>query len=465
VKPNAAIALGAALLLAACNTTAPDAAKDGGGNPVGKLFSGLFDNKKDPAIPGMPAASTGIALTEPVKTDPEPGHGGGAGKASTAQPPSTGPRASQEEIKSMLIRTDPAACSATADASMEDTLAIYGKLAYGIGADLLGTRVQDNNAALQAKLDELKPAMRTLARNTNWMPHATERLFGNQIYAYNKFDAYVPRRGAQKKLVEQVIAPLFEDFKRYAHDDLKSEFDFELRLYQHESTTPSMIAGGILLVPSGMLNALSAVEKPELLIAFMFAHEFSHALRRHKTKMLQMSLVDSMMLAGEFKQIVNTERGSLGRLKGDVSKLFHFTDTSAKSLIAQSCRAHNWLPLMEQGQEFEADVCGALLLHRIGQVRQQVYRPVDGYAQYLKSGLAGPAAANSKTIKPVATKAAGGETGSCFVSADHPNSDDRMSNLQSYSVTLERDAVSQPTDKARDSTKPPQQVDRKKRQR
>jgi len=352
--------------------------------------------------------------------------------AQAAKQVSTGPQASPDEIKAMLIRADPNACSATSDASFADTFLTYGKLFAGITGDLVNSRLQGGELALQAKLDEIKPALRELARNTNWMPPSVERLLGEQVVAYNKLEDYKPAR-RQRKLIDETLQPIFDEFSRYAREDLKSDFQFEMRLFQSPETAPQMIAGGILLVPSGMINALEAMPQPEPVVAFLFSHEFSHALRRHKTKKLQMSLVDSMMLAGEFRKIFDTQASGANAVKGNFIEMFKFTSGNVGSLIKQTCKAKSWLPLMEQGQEFEADVCGALLLQHLGDARKKVYRPVDGYLAYMKSGLSQAAEAGKSTPGKAATG-----FDRCFITADHPPAADRLQNLQSYSMALDQ---------------------------
>lgn len=354
--------------------------------------------------------------------------------AQAAKQVSTGPRASPEEIKSMLIRADPNACSATSDASFADTFLTYGKLFAGITSELVNSRVQGGDVALQSKLDEIKPALRELARNTNWMPPSVERLLGEQVVAYNKLQEYKPPR-RHKKLMDELVQPIFDEFSRYAREDLKSDFQFEMRVFQSAETAPQMIAGGILLVPSGMLSALEAMPQSEQVVAFLFSHEFSHALRRHKTKKLQMSLVDSMMLAGEFRKIYHTQTQGAPASKGSGNfiEMFKFTAGNVGSLINQTCKAKSWFPLMEQGQEFEADVCGALLLERLSDARKKLYRPVDGYQAYIKSGLAPVVEADKLSTG----KSAKG-IDRCFITADHPPAEDRLQNLQTYSMTLDQ---------------------------
>jgi predicted Zn-dependent protease len=162
---------------------------------------------------------------------------------------------------------------------------------------------------------------------------------------------------------------------------------------------------------------MQRVKDPEQAVAFMLAHEFSHVLRRHKTKLVQLSLVDSITLAKEYKQLYNAGASSLAAAS-DPAQLLRFTDQNVKSLMDQTCKSRSWLPNLEQNQEYEADVCGALLLNKLSVARQTPYDAVKGYASYLDNGLATP-------VPPEREH-------QCVVQASHPAPAQRMDNLQAY---------------------------------
>ena len=106
-------------------------------------------------------------------------------------------------------------------------------------------------------------------------------------------------------------------------------------------------AEGIILVPSGLFSAMQRVKDPEQVVAFMLAHAFSHVLRRHKTKLVQLSLVDSITIAKEYKQLYNAGASSLAAAS-DPTQLLRFTDNNVKSLMDQAYKSRNWLPNLEQ---------------------------------------------------------------------------------------------------------------------
>lgn len=151
----------------------------------------------------------------------------------------------------------------------------------------------------------------------------------------------------------------------------------------------------------------------------MLAHEFSHVLRRHKTKMVQMSLVDAITTASEYKKLYNFNASNMAAVS-DPTQLLRFTQENVKSLMDQTCKARNWLPNMEQNQEFEADVCGALLLMKLSAVHNRQFDAVKGYAAYLSGGQASQVTSERDH--------------QCVVQASHPTPEKRMENLKAYAV-------------------------------
>lgn len=341
-----------------------------------------------------------------------------AGAPAAARPLAPPLAVSADEVKAMIIRSDPKACSATSDATLSEVFATYAKIGLAFGSKLAVSKLT-KDAELQKSLDEFKPLLRELSRNTTWMPVAAERLIGDQIYSYNKLEPYVPP-ARLKPLLDEIIQPMFAELQRYAAEELKSPLKFELRVVKLDSAkAPSVMAGGLVLIPSGMLSAMRSMPERDSVIAFMMAHEFSHALRRHTTKMAQLSLVDSMTIASEYKKIANTAGNSWSSVK-DLGQMFSFTTENARSLVQLTCGSRDWFSTMEQNQEYEADVCASMLLKRLGDRAGKPYSAVDGYSRYLKAGLSVTAEAK--------------DDGMCVVRGTHPDPEERLQNLKAYAT-------------------------------
>lgn len=366
-----------------------------------------------PSMSSLPSLS-GLMPTKTAEQE-------AADNAADAQKPVSKPFTTRpDEVKAMLIRSDPKACSATSDATLAETTALYAKIGLTMGSTLL---INDgfDEARLQAGLNKFKPYLRELSRNTNWLPQSAERLVGERLYTINELKPFVPP-ARQRPLLDKTIRPIFDQLVAFARDDLQSPVSFDLRVVRDDqSTAPAAIAGGIILVPSGLFSAMQRVKDPEQVVAFMLAHEFSHVLRRHKTKLVQLSLVDSITMAKEYKQLYNAGASGLAAAS-DPAQLLRFTDDNVKSLMDQTCKSRNWLPNLEQNQEYEADVCGALLLKKLSVARKTPFDAVQGYASYLANGLASP-------VPPERDH-------QCVVQASHPAPAQRMDNLQAYAPTV-----------------------------
>jgi len=376
-------------------------------------------------LASLPSLGLPDGLFKPTTLSPEASSPSGSGtplKPLKPLKPITPPfTLKPDEVKAMLIRADPKACSATSDASGSEIAATYAQIGVLFATKLAVSRVS-NDAELQRSLDEFRPYLRELSRNTTWLPASAERMIGEQLYASNGLQPYTPP-ARHKALLDNTIQPIFNELVRFARDDLKSPVAFELRVVRDDAgTSPSAIAGGIVIVPSGMFSAMSRVKQPDQVIAFMLAHEFSHVLRRHKTKMVQMSLVDAVTMAGQYRKLAAESKSGFASVRG-IEQQFSFTKENVASLMEQTCKSRNWLPNMEQNQEFEADVCGALLLSKLGAAQRTPYSAATGYAGYLSAGLAA-------TVPPP------GDDAICPVVSSHPQPDQRMENLNAYAPAL-----------------------------
>jgi predicted Zn-dependent protease len=339
------------------------------------------------------------------------------------QPTKAGPTSSavsKDEVAKMLIHSDPKVCHATTDASYGEIATTYAKIGVSY-APTLANAATMSDAQLQRTLDEFRPHLRELSSKTAWLPMDAERLVGDRVYEYNKMELWTPP-SRQRKLLNETITPMFNELKRYSAEEVKSPLPFEMRVVRADDIkAPMAIAGGIVLIPSGLFSAMSSVQDPAPIIAFMMAHEFAHSLRRHTTKLVQLSLVESMTKAKEYRKLAKSTRTGFGSLRG-MDQMVSFSSENVGSLMTQVCESRNWYPSMEQNQENEADVCGILLLNRLGTSTGRRFNALDGYLGYLNAGLA--------------TQVPPGEAGGCTVKTSHPSPDERAQNLRSYSSTL-----------------------------
>ena len=371
------------------------------------------------------ANTTGARRDGGAGSSPAPRNAaGGSGTGSTdtaAAAASNGTAISRDEVMSMLTRSDPKACTVTTDATFGETVSIYGRIGLGQVQTLARAAVV-SDAELQSALDALRPLLRELSRRTNWLPMDAEKMIGEQLFERTGLKPWTPP-ARQRRLLDETIMPMFNELKRYAAEEVKSPLPFELRVVNDDvSKTPQATAGGIVLIPRAMLSSLSTVKDPKPIVAFMLAHEFSHSLRRHKTKLTQQSLVDSITKIKEYRKLAREAKAGFGALTS-IDQLISFSASNVTSLMNEVCTARNWIPNLEQEQESEADVCGSLLLHRLGEASGKRYSALDGYRAYIAAKLADDAPAAQRK-------------GICTVKTTHPSTEDREKNLREYSSAL-----------------------------
>lgn len=334
---------------------------------------------------------------------------------------------SPEEVQKLLLRSNPDACSATSDASYGEMAEIYSQLVANFAGMYLANRIKPDGE-LKKQMREFKPLFRELSRNTNWMPQSVERMVGEAYFKHHQYVEYTPPTRAKKeiRLIEEVVKPAFESMKKFAKEEVRSDTEFELHIVQDVSNTkPAMLAGGLLIVPSGMLTALRDSPQADQIIAFMISHEFSHALRRHMTKMTQLRLVDSITALNQFKELVGSTRSGFDRLKNPF-EMFKFSSESVASMVNHTCKTADAFKVIEHNQEFEADVCGALLLKQFSESSKRDYSAVRGFSAYLR------------TPSLLSVPSTGGD--SCLAYPSHPASKERLQKLTSYEVKLDLSA-------------------------
>jgi hypothetical protein len=371
----------------------------------------------DPEDPAVTAASSGAAI-------PSPGMRKGSPPAGSGRPQQAESLLAYDPKVGIMdiTRADGSACRAPSDVGMLGTTANFAKLSARLYATGLLKQVGTPGVSdldLQRSLDEIRPILKQISLHTVWLPLASERYAGEALYARRKSLEYQPS-SRDARVVDQDILPMFEELKRLAAEELKSDLPFDLRLINDTSArSPQVLSGGIVLIPSGMIQRLRVTKDRRQILGFMLAHEFSHALRRHYTKMLQGNLVDTWTTASEFKQVVRKDAGAFKTISsGNLGALFDTGKANMERLVTSQCQARNWYSTMDQRQELEADVCGALLLHRLAASTGETINPAAAWASYVEQGFA---------VQPEATQA-----GSCDVAPSHPDAESRGQNLEQY---------------------------------
>ena len=341
-----------------------------------------------------------------------------------------------------------------ADGGLLSNVMLMGQLALTLGvqgwAESMKTKTD-----LQPQLDKIRPALRELSKRVVWLPQPAESLIGAQLLRIAPRPPYSPANDKQKKFVSGVMAPIFRALQGYAVDELKTPMRFRMQLFLDDAQqSPEMVAGGTLLVPSGMVKTLAGRGRDsDQVVAFMFAHEFSHALRRHLTKSTQTRLVDGLLMANVFKTSFQGFPNSLDAAN-NLGQVFDLSRQTVTAAVAAVCAADQWFSDFDQKQELEADVCGALLLSKLPR-GTSAERPAGAATALGRAGVVGAAAATGATgtaggydaleglrqyraiMKSMPPPAAAANR-LCVVRASHPDTAEREKNLADYQSRLTR---------------------------
>lgn len=396
-------------MLAGCITT----------DPLKSTGSGIYQTLLNAA--NLSPAKTETASGQPLRPDPE------------------GPRPSFDAEKASfdLTKTDGTACSAVSDGGILGNLAAVSRIGVNFAAIYAANNL--SNGTYQAQLDEIKPAFKELSRNVLWLPVEAETLLGDAFFRISKYQPAPPPRGTTNRKIVNDIRQVFDQMVSYAREELKSPLTFRATFVTRDKdASMQMLPGGHLIVPENVIILLSQ-EKDEAvrseIIHYMVAHEMSHALRRHYTKMAQVNLVDGILIADRLKSMLVQRSSTMDAFRGPESlgRMIDFSASTIDTLVGEVCATQRWMNQLEQSQEHEADVCGAKLLHEVSQGRAgRSIDPLRAAKNYER--LKDKASTSGAKSKVATKKSAPLET--CFESATHPSVDARQGNLHRYWVTL-----------------------------
>lgn len=321
-----------------------------------------------------------------------------------------------------LMRPDGSACKAVADGGVGSNLTLMGQVGLTLALEKFTSGPRQNMDSLQSALDGVKPQLKQLSKQVVWLPVEAETLIGVEMARLSNYRDWRPTNKAQRAFVDGPLNKSFEALKSYAAEELQSPLKFQLRLVRNDNArSAEMLPGGILIVPSGLVATLATQSDAEQTLAFILAHEFSHALRRHTTKSAQGRLVDGLTMANVFtRQFKGTRQQLMALDPRQFAQMFNLSQRGIGEIMGAVCSSQRWFSEFDQTQELEADTCGALLLDKLGATAQRSFDPVAGFQRYrLMVGGSAPSSSAGKGL-------------SCVQPASHPSVESRERNLQAY---------------------------------
>lgn len=204
----------------------------------------------------------------------------------------------------------------------------------GVADSLPGLLTRGGSA--QASGHRISRSVREQALLLNWMPMTLEQRYGQLIHDDALTAGVLVERDSTlgKRLypkADELLATILSGV------DEPHPYRFELYIRKANENNAMALPGGIVYIDAGLLRDADLA-----MARFALAHEISHVLRRHETRIAQARVIDTISLTGAASDLVSVVRDpaslSTGVLKtaaaGHKSFRQHYGD---QELQADSC--------------------------------------------------------------------------------------------------------------------------------
>lgn len=194
------------------------------------------------------------------------------------------------------------------------------------------------------QIDQIRTALRELAKRKVWLPIALEDQLGDMMHSSKLehgevLDPGTLNRKDRKRFdrIKEILAELVGNLPA------DNPYQFRLGVSTLDVWNAEANPGGYIYVSQPLLRDNSVSDDE---IAMALAHEISHVTKRHALRMYQVRLVDSLKLLDLVKQMPETKSNPL--------QLF-------AALMAAQKTGEKLFLQFDHTQEFEADACGIQL--------------------------------------------------------------------------------------------------------
>lgn len=218
---------------------------------------------------------------------------------------------------------------------LDANLAALGGLAAAGATDGLSTILGGRGTA-RSEGHKLTRSVRERAMLLNWMPMSLEQRYGRLIHEDALAAGMLVDRNSSvgKRLYPKADALLALVLSGVSE---AHPYTFELHIRGENEDNAMALPGGIVYIDAGLLR-----EPDPAKARFALAHEISHVLRRHETRIAQARVIDTISLTGATSDLIAALRDptaiSAGVLKtataGHRSFRQHYGD---QELQADSC--------------------------------------------------------------------------------------------------------------------------------
>jgi Zn-dependent protease with chaperone function len=273
-------------------------------------------------------------------------------------------------------------------------------------------------------------SVRERALKLNWMPMSLEKRYGRTIHdqAVSAGDLIERNSTLGKRLypkADALLAALLGGVKQ------EHPYKFELHIRKANEDNAIALPGGIVYLDAGLFRDANPAKA-----RFALAHELSHVLRRHETRIAQARIIDTISLTGSTSDLV-------GVLK----------DPSAISagVLKSATVGHKVFQQHYADQELQSDSCAVRVLHEALDDNRDVEAAIASFIASLPADGSSPSPSDGdkKQAGTTGVAALGGLVKEVSNPIDrHPSSRERVDNLNAMR-TLIRGQSAQKTQSAK----------------
>ncbi len=242
---------------------------------------------------------------------------------------------------------------------------------------------------MSASKHKVSRSVRERALKLNWMPMSLEKRYGRTIHDEAVAAGDLVERGST---LGKGLYPKADALLKAVLGGVKQDHPYKFELHIRKSNEDNAIAlpGGIVYLDAGLLRDANPAKA-----RFALAHELSHVLRRHETRIAQARIIDTISLTGSTSDLVGLLKDpnaiSAGVLKsatvGHRAFQQHYVD---QELQSDSCAVRVLNDALDDSRDVEAAIASFI-----------ASLPADGSALASPAGQKKPAGAGNSGVAAI----------------------------------------------------------------
>jgi hypothetical protein len=183
------------------------------------------------------------------------------------------------------------------------------------------------------KQNSIYAVVKQAAISLNWLPMSAEDALGKELLDSKKDMILPENKNRSSRLAYQNARQTLQDVLAQIHETIP--YDFQIYVIKESTGNAQALPGGLILVDYDIVSG----KYDKQFAYFKIAHEVSHVLQRHQTRMYQARLADGMDSIKKFSNLINAANGSpiafVPYMSGLKDLFINFTEN--QELQADSC--------------------------------------------------------------------------------------------------------------------------------